>query len=418
MNSIMEIIEEFKTPCSCGQEHKTAIRDVRIGQGLVKQVGRILAENNFPQKILLVSDKNAMEASKAICDSLSGFDVEYKIYDDMRIARLVHAEEICEIIGDREIAVLSVGSGSVNDPCRYAASLCNKPLCIFATAPSMDGFASYGAPLVNHKGFKFSFPAKSPEVIIGDTEILAAAPVALKSAGFGDMVAKYTALVDWQISSLLTDEIYCERVATLTRKAIDTLMGLADNVTKEDTYTAGKIFEALLLTGVGMSYMQNSRPASGAEHIIAHLIDCKEIAEGKLPNFHGEDVGVCTLEILKIYNKLAQNKEVSAHHESVDWEEVFEFYGTMSDDVKKLNIPDTVTDMINVEDINKYWPRICEIIHSVPSYDECREAMLRAGCKTTVEDIGKDYKFFSDCVKYSPYMRNRLTLLRMIDMIN
>lgn len=417
MSEIMNIISELKGECPCGVRHETTIRDVRVEKGLVNQVGEILRQNGFPKKLLLVTDKNALKASDGIIESLSDFDIEYKIYDDMRIARLSHTEEIVALIDDRDIGILSVGSGSVNDPCRYAAALARKPFCIFATAPSMDGFASYGAPLVNHEGFKYSFPAKSPEVIIGDTEILAAAPVHLKSAGFGDMISKYTALVDWQISALLTDEIYCERVAALTRKAIDDLMKLADKVTKNDPDTAGKIFESLLLTGIGMSFTQNSRPASGAEHIIAHLIDCKEIAEGKMPNFHGEDVGVCTLETLKIYNALAEMDAVKTKHEKVDWENVFAYYGNMSDDVRALNTPDTITDFVDPEDIAKNWPKIREIIHSVPSFKECREAMQKAGCKITVQDIGKNQEFFDECVKYSPYMRRRLTLLRMIDMI-
>lgn len=417
MSEIMKTIEEFKGDCPCGVKHETAIRDVRVGRGLVNSVGEILKENNFPKKILFVTDKNALKASEGIVESLTGFDIEYKIYDDMRIARLADTEDIVKLIDGRDIAVLSVGSGSVNDPCRYATALANKPFCIFATAPSMDGFASYGAPLVNHEGFKYSYPAKSPEVIIGDTEILAAAPVHLKSAGFGDMISKYTALIDWRISSLLTGEMYCERVAALTRKAIDDLMNLADKVTVKDPETAGKIFESLLLTGIGMSFTQNSRPASGAEHIIAHLIDCKEIAEGKMPNFHGEDVGVCTLETLKIYNALAENKSVKAKREQIDWDDVFAHYGNMADDVRSLNTPDTITDSVDPKDIEGKWSEICEIIHSVPSFEECRAAMQKAGCKITVEDIGKKQAFFDECVKYSPYMRRRLTLLRMIDMI-
>ena len=46
-----------------------------------------------------------------------------------------------------------------------------------------------------------------------------------------------------------------------------------------------------------------------------------------------------------------------------------------------------------------------------------KEAMEKAGCKITVSDIGKSENLFSDCVKYSPYMRKRLTLLRLKDMI-
>ena len=127
--------------------------------------------------------------------------------------------------------MLAVGTGSVHDPCRLANARHNVPLCLFATAPSMDGFASYSAPIVNGN-FKITYPAKCPEVIIGDTKILADAPAELKSAGFGDMISKYIALIDWQVSNLLTGESYCERVAALTRRATDQIFAMAGSVTK------------------------------------------------------------------------------------------------------------------------------------------------------------------------------------------
>ncbi len=416
MTDIMKIIEDFKGICSCGLEHKTAIRDLRIASGLVNRVGEILKENGFPKKLLLVADKNTLAASDGIVETLGDFEVEFKIYDYIRVATMEHVDELRQIIRGRDIGILSVGSGSVNDPCRLAAARENKMLCIFATAPSMDGFASYSSPIVAN-GFKESFPAKSPEVIIGDTKILAAAPVELKSAGFGDMVAKYTSIVDWKISKLLVGEkgdAYCDRVVELTLGAINKLMSMADRVTANDEETAGEILSALLMTGIGMSFMQNSRPASGAEHIISHLIECVELKDGIIPNFHGEDIGVCTLITLDIYNRLAQNKKITAAADSTDWKAVYDYYGELADDVKRLNEPKTCTDPIELCELENKWPQICDIIHSVPSYDECREAMKKAGCKLTVSDIGKSEKLVNNCIKYSPYMRDRLTLLRII----
>ena len=88
----------------------------------------------------------------------------------------------------------------------------------------------------------------------------------------------------------------------------------------------------------------------------------------------------------------------------------------MADDVRKLNNP-TIVDEVDIKKLRDNWDKIVRIIKSVPSYEECKNAMERAGCKITVSDIGKDERLFSDCVKYSPYMRKRLTLLRMKDMI-
>ena len=412
---ILEIIEDFKRECPCGKKHETAVKDVRIASGLVNRVGEILSENGFSKNILLVADKNTLKAADGIIDSLKSFNVEYKIYDDLRVATMDDVNSVEALIEGRDISVLSVGSGSINDTCRLSSARQDKKLCIFATAPSMDGFASYSAPIVDG-GFKSSYPAKSPEVIIGDTKILANAPTVLKSAGFGDMIAKYVGLVDWQISALLTGEFYCERIAALTRGAVDELMEMADRVTVNDEYTAGKIFEALLKTGIGMSFAQNSRPASGSEHVIAHLIECVELRDGKIPNFHGEDVGVCTLEMLKYYSELAKH-DINAAREAVDWNDVYSFYGNMADDVRVLNEPENIIDGVDEGELEARWGEIKDIIRSVPDYETCKAAMIKAGCKITVGDIEKPQTLFDDCVKYSPYMRKRLTLLRMKDMI-
>ena len=321
MSEIMDIIEDFKSECPCRKKHETAINDVRIGSGVVSDVGDILSENGFSKNILLVADKNTLKAADGIEQSLKDFNVEYKIYDNLRVATMEHVNEIEKAVAGRDISILSVGTGSLNDICRLASARQKKRMCIFATAPSMDGFASYGAPIVNN-GFKSTYPAKSPEVIIGDTRVLAAAPNELKSAGFGDMIAKYVGLIDWQISALLTGEYYCERIAALTRGATDELVSLADRVTINDEHTAGKIFEALLKTGIGMSFAKNSRPASGSEHIVAHLMECIELRDGIIPNFHGDDVGVCTLEMLKYYNNLAEHEVIDTKYESVDWDDV------------------------------------------------------------------------------------------------
>ncbi len=416
MASITDLIKTTSGPCTCGLCHETAIKDVRIGSGLVHEVGAILNENGFPRRLLLVADRNTLRASEGVLESLTGFDVTLKVYETLRVAKMEHVEELEALIRNEEIGVLSVGTGSINDPCRLASARQNKKLCIFATAPSMDGFASYSSPIVAN-GFKASYPAKSPEVIIGDTKILADAPNELKSAGFGDMIAKYTGLVDWKISHLLTGEIYCERVAELTRAAVDELLDMADRVTLRDEHTAGKIFEALLKTGLGMSFMKNSRPASGAEHIVSHLIECIELQDGIIPNLHGDDVGVATLALLRFYERLAELPAVTATKESVDWEEVYAFYGPMQDEVKELNHPDNIIDAVDPAAIEAHWGEIVRCIRSIPSYEVCLSAMTRAGCKTSVDAIGKDRVLFDNCFKYSPFMRRRLTLLRMSGMI-
>lgn len=415
MLNFRALIDSFRD-CGCGMDHRCGIHDIRIGSGLVTQVGEILRENGFPRRLLLIGDRDTLAAAAGIEESLTGFEVTRHCYDTLRVATMDDVRLVEDYL-DRVDAVVAVGTGSIHDPSRLACARRNKPLCLFATAPSMDGFASYNAPIVDG-GFKTTHAAKCPEVIIADTKILAAAPKALKSAGFGDMISKYIALIDWQVSHLVTGEAYCPRVAELTRTAADRLMTMADRVTLEDEETAAAVLESLLMTGIAMSFTRTSRPGSGTEHILAHYWECIELLEGKIPNFHGEDVGVATLLTLREYEALAGLETVTAHPEVNDWDAVYRAYGPLAGAVRKLNTPDTITDGIEPRVIEEKWPEIRAIVRSVPDYDACYRAMKAAGCKTTIAEIGKDPAFVAESLLYHPYMRRRLSLRRVARMVD
>lgn len=414
MFNLQQLKEQFKN-CECGVEHKLDIRDIQVGSGITAKTGQILRSNGFPINLLLVADKNTLKASDGILDSLDGFNITAHIYEDLREATLEQVEVIKGLLSGLD-GVISVGTGSLNDICRMACAETDKPLCIFATAPSMDGFASYNAPLTKGN-FKITYPAKSPEVIIADTKILASAPAYLKSAGFGDMVGKYVGLIDWQVSALISGEHYCERVASLTRRATDMIMALADRITATDEDSAGAVLEALLLTGIGMSFVKTSRPASGTEHILSHFWECKKLLEGKLSDFHGKKVGVATLLIMKEYNEIAKRQTIKAKKEQNDWQDILDNYGELKDEVIALNTPDTITDSINPKDLEDKWQEIVKIVNSVPSYEQIYNAMVKAGCATTCEEIAVSEQLKVQGLKYHPYMRRRLSLRRLMNMI-
>ena len=191
-----------------------------------------------------------------------------------------------------------------------------------------------------------------------------------------------------------------------------------DKITLSDEEAAGAVFESLIMTGIAMSFTLTSRPGSGTEHIMAHYWECMELLEGKIPNYHGEDVGVATLMMLRYYNELANREAVTAHREVNDWDEIYASYGALAEDVRRLNTPDTITDPIDPRDVKRLWPEIVKIIRSVPSYEECLAAMKQAGCKTTIEEIGKDADFVAKSFRYHPYMRRRLSLRRVANLID
>lgn len=405
--------------CPCGQTHECDIKDVAVGSGLLLHTADILKRNNFPTDILVVADNNTLKAADGILDILKdgGFNIKTKIFDDLRVADYDEAERIAALADDAD-GILSVGTGSLNDICRRAAFVADKEFAIFATAPSMDGFASVTSPLTANN-FKISYPAKQPSVIIGDTAILAKAPAELKSAGFGDMIAKYTALTDWKIAKLTVGEAMCENVAAVTREGLMRAVSLADKVTGEDEEAAEAIFEGLILTGLAMKLGDTTRAASGAEHVVSHFWECKKLEKGLLSDFHGKKCGVATLMCIRLYKELAKIESPVFVADQTDWDKVYAVYGeNFRSEVEKYNTP-TVTDETSPEILAQNWQEIRRIINEeLPTVEELTALMKAAGCATTAEEIGVSDDLAVLGLQYHPYMRHRMMLTRLVPMFD
>lgn len=403
--------------CPCGREHTVDIKAVEIGHGMKARCAEILSENGFPKRILVVADNNTLSASDGILDILKngGFWVKLKLYDDFREPLSGFVAEIEAECADVD-GILSVGTGSLNDICRRAALLCDKKFAIFATAPSMDGFASGSAPIIEN-GIKDTLAARQPSIIIGDTEILAASPVHLKAAGFGDIIGKYIALVDWRVANLLVGEYYCEAIASLVREALGRMASMADRVCAEDEETAGFIMETLILTGIAMKLAECSRPASGAEHQISHFLGMKKLAEGKIADFHGKKVGVATMELCRIYNRIAELDNVSFCKDRTVLLDVYDAYGERQRDfITKMNVP-SICDKITPRLLSEKFGDIQRIIREeLPTTDALMRIMKRAGAATEFKEIDVDSDLAKEALKYHSYMRCKVVLTRIMMM--
>ena len=407
--------------CPCGKSHTCDTEVVEIFSGLTAHTGEILEKAGFPKKVLLVADENTLGVSEkeGIIEALlgSGFELKRLIYKNMKYARIEQVREVEALAADVD-GIISVGTGSLNDICRVASFELGKKFCIFATAPSMDGFASDTAPIIANN-FKKSYKARQPMVILADTKILAKAPVELKAAGYGDMVAKYIGVVEWRIANLLIGEYYCEAIAQLTLDAVKKMVDLTDRVTAEDEEAAGAIMEALVLSGIAMKLAMSSRPASGAEHVVSHYLECYKVVRGIWPEFHGKKVGVATLLLDRIYRNLAERvTDVDPIPDPTDWDEVYtHFSADQIPEVKALNDP-CITDLIKLDKLKESWGEIRRLIlEGLPDPDVLEDLMKRAGCATTLEEIHVSPELFEEGLHYHYYMRYRVLITRFMPML-
>ena len=403
--------------CPCGRAHTAPLRVVEVSHGAKARTAEILSKNNFPRNLLVVADKNTLRAADGILEILEkgGFAFRLHLYDNFREPLIEEANAIAKMAKEVE-GILSIGTGSLNDVCRKAALDADRAFAIFATAPSMDGFASGTAPIIEN-GAKSTLPARQPSIVIADTEILAASPAVLKAAGFGDVIGKYIALADWRISTLLVGEYYCEQIANLVRDALERMVAMADRVTGNDEETAGFIMETLILTGIAMALAESSRPASGAEHQISHLWGMKQLDAGVLSDFHGKKVGVATAKLARVYHRVAELDAPNFVPDRTDMDAVYAAYGErFRDFITEMN-RSPITERVTPEMLRDAWPQIQRIIkEEIPPVDELLAVMHRAGAATEYHEIGVDDTLAEIGLRYHSYMRSKVVLTRLLPM--
>ena len=290
--------------CACGQTHRVATRKVLIDSGALCRCADVIRELGLGERVLLVADPTTRAiAGDALLAHLGGAGMDAKLHT-LRGGEL-HADE--EALGSVLIALdenvellIAVGSGTIGDIVRFVAFRTGVPYITVATAPSMDGFASSVSPL-NVGGFKITYEAVSAEAIIGDVDILKQAPMDMIAAGFGDILGKMTALCDWKLADALGEDVYCPTLGALVQQALDACIAVAESLASRDSEAIARLMEALVLSGLAIQLMGNSRPASGSEHHVAHYFEMTDIFAHRNARLHGDKVGVGTLLIARVY---------------------------------------------------------------------------------------------------------------------
>ena len=453
---------EKEMHCSCGRVHSTDLKAVDIGRGALQRLPGLLRRLGF-HKAYLAADVNTWEAAgqkaAAILTSEDFLFESFVLQDPELVpdqaavgALLLHLPEDVDV-------VLAIGTGTINDLCKYISRLKGMPYVILATAPSMDGFVSSGAALiVDH--VKVTYDAKGPAAFIADTEILAQAPMEMITAGLGDMLGKYTCLLDWKLAHLITGEYYCEHVEGMVRTALRTMLSQSSRIRERDPKVIGAVTEALVLTGIAMRFVGNSRPASGCEHHMSHFWEMQFLMHGKKAVLHGTKVGVAAIACLMMYEMLAEVLETADPDSDKDsggipeytnptsakdsggilsaaipdlfasaaakpfdksaWEEeIRAVFGEAAEGIIALEEKSCKNDPtlrnMRLEAIRSHRREIIRAIrHDLPLVSEIEELLLSLDAPVHPEQIGVSLQEVRGAVLYAKEVRDRYTLLRLL----
>ena len=276
-------------PCSCGMTHTCSIKHILVEQGANDKLGSLLGDY---KKILLVADTNTWETCGEKIKAQIGDRLEDELIykrDGLLIPNEEAVEEMFAKVTDKTDLIVGIGSGVIQDTCKYVSHKRNLPYYIVATAPSMDGYASVGAAMIMG-GMKVTYSAHVPEAIIADVDVLKNAPMELIKSGYGDILGKYSCLNDWKLAKVVRDEYFCDYVYDLTYDMLIKTKDLGPKLLQRDAEAIQTLMDAIVGVGVAMALVGNSRPASGSEHHLSHFFEITGILDDKPYFMHGTDV--------------------------------------------------------------------------------------------------------------------------------
>lgn len=412
-------INKFIGFCGCGKEHKIMVKDIIIESEAIKKLSMIMEKEGF-KNITIICDENTYAAAGEEIKEIIPKGKFINLKSENLHANEIAVQKVYECLSVENDVLIALGSGTIHDITRYVAYNKDIPFISVPTAASVDGFVSTVAAMT-WKGDKKTFTAVSPIYVVADTDIFKEAPYRLTASGVSDLIGKYTALVDWKISSIVIGEYICNKVCNMEIDAVNKLCECVDDLVLGKLEAYEQLMYALILSGLAMQIIGNSRPASGAEHHMSHLWEM-EVINKHLDAYHGEKVSVGLILVMEEYKKIKKSIEngrcrVKKYYglEEDMLKEVFKSR-EMYDSIMKENTPDPLLN-VNKVILQNRLESIAEILEKLPTLDFVKDTLKRAKAVTTLEEIGLSNDVKQNSIRVSSYVRNRLTLMRISKML-
>jgi glycerol-1-phosphate dehydrogenase [NAD(P)+] len=275
-------------------------RKILIGDDVICQLGSFIMNlDGNASKIAIITGSNVKaKVEKTFRSSIFESSLQYSwhiVHDaSMDSVNMIH-RKFRDHIPD---FVIGLGGGRSVDVAKMTAFKLNRPFISVPTSASHDGISS---PFVSIRGTDkpHSVKVNTPIGVLADTHLLSEAPLRLLASGCGDLVAKLTAVKDWELARDEKNEYfgtYAANLAYMSAKII--IEGSEKLLHKGNGFGIRTIVEALISAGVAACIAGSSRPCSGAEHLFSHAL---EYIVGQNCGLHGERVGLGTIMMAKLH---------------------------------------------------------------------------------------------------------------------
>ena len=394
--------------CVCGREHTLETKKVVVEENALAHFEDYMQELGLTGRRTVVYDEvtwKLTESKRLKADQNIILDPKGLRAEDTQIEKMMEQLDSPEVI-------VAVGAGTIMDFGRYPAHKLSIPFVAVPTLASSDGFTANICSAII-RGQKKSTPMCAPVLVAADLDIIKGAPKRLVASGINDILAKYISLTDWRIAHLVEGEYFCPMVAELAEHALQLMRGAADQYAATGVADHEAMTMAQMESGLTMQLVDHSRAASGAEHLMAHLVEMKPPRFEQAEGIHGECVGVGTFQCIREYHRLAALTPRARPFTPLTEKWVLEKFGErLAPGILKENEHDVLSSF-DPQNIVDHWAEIKAMLDALPSVEEMEKLYADCGCKYLPEHIGIDPALADEMLDISAAIRNRLTLVRM-----
>jgi len=393
--------------------------EVLIGPGLCGEVPRLGAEY-VGRRPLWLADPDTWEAlCKVDVERASGRPENRQALHLLPQAPHADTEQVGQTCAAVEAGgfsgIIAVGAGTVNDIAKMSATLSGVPYMAFATAASMNGYAS-GIAAILVDGLKTTIPAKPPRAIVLDSSVLASAPPQLAAAGLGDLLSKPVSTADWWLGNRLEGSGFETLPGRIVDEAVTLATKHAAGLPAGEAESHEALARALVLSGVSMVVAGSSSPASGGEHLLSHLWDMEAIICGKELRLHGAQVGVATCLCAALYHHLV-NLESPEFPKLPNWPRTAERIRIAHGELAEAVLPQAERKFAGFARRNALlrneWPQVRSELAALglPAAAEIRATLQAAQAPASLDQLGIDRDEAFDALSRARDIRDRYTVL-------
>ncbi len=408
--------------CDCGRVHHVPVRTFLYQVGAIKSLPDIIRQSGAgARRTAVVADVRTWAVcGQQVQDVLqrAGLPVAPLIVPDRDKGGPVCDDVTCRSLVEQlrsaqPDAVVAVGSGVINDLCKWSSFALGVPYMVVATAASMNGYSAANvAPTI--AGVKMLIEARPPLAVLAEPAVIEGAPHELTTAGFGDTIAKHQSNADWVMNHFLLGEYYCSFCAGIINELEPLYLDRPEDIKAGTSRAVKGLFEALFGTGLAMTLVGTSWPASGGEHLLSHTLDMMAAVRGGTHDLHGRQVGIGTLFSAALYERVLglATPVVRDLPPSVDerfWAApsivaaIGEQYGAKRQRVPALR--DRLADQ-------QTWDQLrAKLAAEVKSPDTIRNWLRRAGGAVSMDDIGCSRERLKSAILHMHEIRKRFTII-------